>query len=695
MGVQRAPLEAEAAEDADAAAASLVLSFVRMTLLGLDYDSDGLAEALHDHLAHHPSDFRFVRKVFHLIPDDFDDNVGAELIKLTSNPVLSQYAARPDGAAMLDVIYQAIITGKVSGFERMQGDRILASRRISEDKYVAQAQSLPVFPIRNMGITRSAYATFHAELLPNGNVSVHYTSSRVDDEMFREEMKTLSRWSYSQIMSGIELAPNDIVGVKLYDEDEGTQTVPAIALIDYSNQIQRSTLGTAATVFFAGLTLGMGGVAVGAGRGARALLWADRAAAVLPVLDAIANDHRDWIVKNVPGGSKVMWALDTANSIAAYYGMARLGWGGLKFLKSTLSTASAARRAAQLPAELSAAEREIVDELDRQFAKLENDVAEAEKAASEVAAAKATPPPAQELEVHPGGGQKTAARDDHLASLDEAGNAKPWRPKQRPPTQPPKRPTPAAPASAHPTTVAANDNAAPTAAAHQVEVEARLAAGAENTPVMAQKPGPGAKRGGGSVRPPARPNAHVGQADPAPPGKTPPAHAEEPSKGPEATDGAKRPAPPRRPIQSRVFTRGGIEYRVSGTAEDFERLGSATPTRYQVYEIRNASNQTVYVGITGGKTAARDAIVRLREHLTTKAGNFIGDADMIYVRALDVDERLARALEDDLISEKNPFWNKRETDPDSYLKKYKTTPTPEEVSAASNALLRFKLTVLP
>ena len=160
------------------------------------------------------------------------------------------------------------------------------------------------------------------------------------------------------------------------------------------------------------------------------------------------------------------------------------------------------------------------------------------------------------------------------------------------------------------------------------------------------------------------------------------------------------PVPPRAPrprprMRQETFTRGGLQYRISGTQDHWDALVSNTATRYQVYEIRNAAGKTVYVGIAGGITQPRDAVDRLREHLYTKAGEFIGDADTIVIRGVDLDERVARALEDHLIDEHYPRWNNRSRDPQSYQRKYGMKPTDDEVRLANNALLRFKITLLP
>jgi hypothetical protein len=160
------------------------------------------------------------------------------------------------------------------------------------------------------------------------------------------------------------------------------------------------------------------------------------------------------------------------------------------------------------------------------------------------------------------------------------------------------------------------------------------------------------------------------------------------------------PVPPRAPrrrprMRQEMFVRGGVQYRISGTEEHWDALVSNTATRYQVYEIRNAAGETVYVGIAGGITQPKDAVDRLHEHLYTKAGEFIGDADTIVIRGVDLDERVARALEDHLIDEHAPWWNKRSRDPQSYQRKYGMKPTDAEVQLANNALLRFKIKLLP
>ena len=126
-------------------------------------------------------------------------------------------------------------------------------------------------------------------------------------------------------------------------------------------------------------------------------------------------------------------------------------------------------------------------------------------------------------------------------------------------------------------------------------------------------------------------------------------------------------------VRTRIFVRDGVAYQFEG-GSDFAKLVSPGPTRYEVYDVRDTSGKAIYIGITGGKEIPRDALDRLLEHLKTKNGEFIGDAASIHVRGRDLDEKLARALEDDLISTHQPRYNNRERDRYNYQRTYGDGP---------------------
>jgi hypothetical protein len=364
-----------------------------------------IAHELNRYVATHSSPYAHVGEVLHNTSSDFEDNVAAAFIELQSDSALEQFAVNHEGRAMLDVLYEAIITGNVSSFERKQAERIITakSKQIPPAQYIAQMKQEMIFPVRNIGLTRDATATFRATLEPNGKVKVHYTSIRVYQfDMFKEEVKTLP--GTQKTMDGFELDPDQIVGVKLYDEGGITVHVPALTLIDFSNQIEQRTISKAETAFFTGLTFGAGGLGgasvgalaadVAAGQAskaalwaARGVLWADRIAVALPVLSTVVNEHRDWIVEKFPqAGPDILDALDRANSIAAYYGWARLGIDGIRYIKSTLRPAEMSWHAERVGLkDLSSSDENLVKGIDEEIGIVLDDLNQAETEVSTAA----------------------------------------------------------------------------------------------------------------------------------------------------------------------------------------------------------------------------------------------------------------------------------------------------------------------
>jgi len=137
-------------------------------------------------------------------------------------------------------------------------------------------------------------------------------------------------------------------------------------------------------------------------------------------------------------------------------------------------------------------------------------------------------------------------------------------------------------------------------------------------------------------------------------------------------------------LRSIRFRRGRVGFSLKGQARQFDALNSA-PAGAQVYVIRDAGQRIVYVGYT-----ERGSVTRLGEHLADKAGEFIGDASSIEVKGVGLLEREARALEEDLIQELRPKWN-RELDP--YARKYGAPPHPDDVRRAQNASIRLDIIV--
>jgi hypothetical protein len=357
------------------------------------------------HLQQSQTAYPFVRAVFDALPSEVEDNVAAEFLDRMPDWRLHVFTLAAEGRGMLDVLYQAMITGSVSAFERKQAERILRAKkyRTTQEQFLESLQHLKIFPIRNVGVTREATATFRATLLPSGKVRVNYSSVRLYQfDMFKNDRETLP--AFSRTMDGFDLDPEEIVAVRLYDQGGELVPIPALALIDFSNQITEHTLSTAATAFFTGLTLGAGGLGAAAVRGieasvaagtatraslwvARAALWADRIAFAIPAGSMVINEHRDWILEKWPvEGRALLEVVDTANRLAAYYGWAQLGVGSLRFLSSGVRGALDAWRATRARAGgpptgafIGDIEQKLTNAVDTEAESLINELAHAER----------------------------------------------------------------------------------------------------------------------------------------------------------------------------------------------------------------------------------------------------------------------------------------------------------------------------
>lgn len=345
---------------------------------------------------------------------DIEDNVASHFTELQPPAKLDEFAADPDGRAMLNVLYAATITGSVTDFERLQTDRILQAKakvapkpQVAASEYVAKRgyQPVYVFPVRMQKTFRSSYAVPNAELQPNGKVKVSYDDEIHfwDADMFKEDMQHIP--PYRELSSGIELDPDELIFVKLYDQDEKIVPVPALALIDYSNQTRRHSVNVGVSAFETGLFVGLGGpeafsgarlealaAEVEAGEASaaaynlqRAALWTDRAAIVLPVVTMLVDENRDWILKTFPNAGPVLLAvLDKANKLSEYYGWARMGIDGAQYLKSQLGPAMAEWRAEAAAArDLTSSQRRTIEDIDRTLSDMQAslDATEAKAAA--------------------------------------------------------------------------------------------------------------------------------------------------------------------------------------------------------------------------------------------------------------------------------------------------------------------------
>src|SRR5439155_6992078 len=111
--------------DPDATPESLYASsFGMVGVVGVDKCSDNLAKKLHRYVLSHPDPYAFIKQVFDVIPSKWEDNVAADFMAQLSELELYQFSRSAAGRDVLDVLYEAMITGDVSSFERHQAARI-------------------------------------------------------------------------------------------------------------------------------------------------------------------------------------------------------------------------------------------------------------------------------------------------------------------------------------------------------------------------------------------------------------------------------------------------------------------------------------------------------------------------------------------------------------------------------------------
>ncbi len=73
-------------------------------------------------------EYAFVRAIIDELPDQIEDNVAAPLVERLPMPI-SVMGLTGEGRALLDVLYEAIITGDVTEHQRKQADKIMTYRK--------------------------------------------------------------------------------------------------------------------------------------------------------------------------------------------------------------------------------------------------------------------------------------------------------------------------------------------------------------------------------------------------------------------------------------------------------------------------------------------------------------------------------------------------------------------------------------
>ncbi|WP_188539246.1 hypothetical protein [Kocuria dechangensis] len=387
-----------------------------VTELAVDQQAMKLAHSMSDLIAVQRYDA--ITKKIQDAPANVEDNIAAHLIELLTTPQLEAAARAAAGRTMLDVCYDAIITGSVTAFERLQGDRILAAR-ISSSGHGGAGEALENPTIFPLATGWGSTATIVAHLQSDGTVMVYYdTKTGARQPRFKQALNTLGRrFGDDKVFTGMILQPDEVVMVQLFDQDGVILPIPAIKLIDFFNQQQVDFIGKVTTITFLGATAGLGGVG-----GAGILGWADTVAFAISAGSIFVNTYRKDIART-SGGRSFLAAWDMAEGIAGLYGWGRLGVDGLRAVQAKVAPALRRWRA-EAPTGLSAAERNTIAQAQQKTEAWLDGVKQAETA--EIAKAEA-------------GAAKKAATGEptrHPADVEPAQSAK----AHAPPAGPPKAP---------------------------------------------------------------------------------------------------------------------------------------------------------------------------------------------------------------------------------------------------------------
>lgn len=347
-----------------------------------------------------------------------EDNIAAHLVELLTTLQLEAVAKVGPGRTMLDVCYDAMITGSVTPFERLQGDRIITARLRGADNAdpATSLQTPTIFPLATgWGST----ATIVASLQDNGTVKVYYdTKTGARQPQFKRALDTLSRrFGDDTVFTGMILRPDEVVMVQLFDSDGVIVPVAAIQLVDFFNQQQEDFVNKVTTITMLGATAGLGGVG-----GAGLLGWADTVAFAISAGSIVVKAYRKEIAKTA-GGRFFLEAWDMAEGVASLYGWGRLGVDGLKLLQAKVAPALRRWRA-EGSAGLSAAERNAVTEVQAKTDEWLDGVKQAE--ATEVAKAEARAGKKTET------GEPTTHTDDIDPAQSGREPVQPGKPKSSP-----------------------------------------------------------------------------------------------------------------------------------------------------------------------------------------------------------------------------------------------------------------------
>jgi hypothetical protein len=314
------------------------------------------------------------------------DDVAAALTQAATPAQLARLAETEEGRKLLLRLYDELTSGHLGDDEAEQADRILKARlQRGDPASLAKADDRAmIIPFSSIGFTKLSSASLTVKRLPNGKI---WVKSFMKPEHWADA-KRLPQ-SFVLGLDGMELDPDQIIGLHLYDEGGQEVFVPAIYLLQLGNQEDTRVYTMAGEAVVTGLTLGAGPeVAAGAEAvegattaqklargGAQLLATGDRVAAGLSVASTLINEHRGLIISTFgDDGRDFLKQWQKVDRVLAVYGLARgavaLGQTA-SALRGTIQTLRARRATLRLAGKDAAAVDGVISESESSLAEIE------------------------------------------------------------------------------------------------------------------------------------------------------------------------------------------------------------------------------------------------------------------------------------------------------------------------------------
>jgi hypothetical protein len=269
-----------------------------------------------------------VERALREAPPGHGDDIARDMLQATTDEELARALQSELGRRAVARVYSALTDGSLWDDEREQARRVLTAyaQRMGPETFARaiEDERTKVVPLRGFGATVSSPVSVRVELAQDG-LDVTLNSKVYDHQEWRTLGSNPLRFRVTY---------DEVVGVKLLDEDGATRFAPALYLLEVAHQDARRTLFKCGEAFTFGVTLGAGGaVGVAGGRLATAVMWCDRAAVALGAITSVVDEHRAWILEKYgEKGARFLRYSDGLSTLVAFYAVGRLATAAPKLL---------------------------------------------------------------------------------------------------------------------------------------------------------------------------------------------------------------------------------------------------------------------------------------------------------------------------------------------------------------------------